>query len=92
MYVFLMANFFDYIAALLKAVLNVQENQHLHSDDWSRTIYINTIGVGTTEFDLSDPKKRNLVKEGLNATEAYFDWYDKFDPRDPPKNHPDFKD
>jgi NTE family protein len=84
-------DFFDYIVALFKAILNVQENQHLHSDDWSRTIYINTIGVGTTEFGLSDPKKRKLVKEGLDATDAYFNWYDKFDPKDPPKNHPDYK-
>jgi NTE family protein len=67
---------FDYIGALFKSILNVQENQHLHGDDWQRTVYINTIGVGTTDFDLSDAKKRALVKEGQIATQAYFDWYD----------------
>jgi NTE family protein len=85
-------DFFDYIGALFKAILNVQENQHLHSDDWCRTIYINTIGVGTTEFDLEDPKKKKLVKEGSKATRDYFEWYDKFDPQNPPQNHPDYKD
>jgi NTE family protein len=85
-------DFFDYLGALLKAILNVQENQHLHSDDWHRTIYVNTLGVGTTDFDLPDAKKRALVKEGSKATKAYFEWYDKFDPKDPPKNHPDYKD
>jgi NTE family protein len=84
-------DFFDYIGALFRAILNVQENQHLHSDDWCRTIYINTIGIGSTEFDLSDAKKRGLVKEGLQATKDYFDWYDKFDPKNPPKNHPDYR-
>ena len=68
---------FDYIGALFKSILNVQENQHLHSDDWHRTIYINTLGVGTTEFDLTDVKKKALVKEGQKATQAYLDWYDK---------------
>lgn len=82
-------DFFDYIGALFKAILNVQENQHLHSDDWHRTIFIDTIGVGATDFDLSDAKKRALVKEGLKATQLYFDWYDKNDANDPPINHPD---
>ena len=47
-------DFFDYAIALVKSILNVQNNQHLHSDDWHRTIYINTIGVGTTDFNLPD--------------------------------------
>jgi NTE family protein len=85
-------DFFDYIGALFRAILNVQENQHLHSDDWCRTIYINSVGVGTTDFDLSDAKKRKLVKEGLEATKTYFEWYDKFDQKNPPKNHPDYTD
>jgi len=84
-------DFFDYIGALFKAILNVQQNQHLHSDDWCRTIYIDTIGVGTTEFDLNELKKKKLAKEGKKATEDYFNWYDQFDPQNPPKNHPDFK-
>ena len=85
-------DFFDYIGALFRAILNVQENQHLHSDDWCRTIYINTIGVGTTEFGLDDQKKKKLAAEGKKATEDYLNWYDKLDPATPPVNHPDFKD
>ena len=77
-------DFFDYVGALFKAILNVQENQHLHSDDWHRTVYINTIGVGTTDFDLSDAKKRKLVKEGQKATLDYFNWFDK--PKSKPIN------
>lgn len=87
----LIDDLFDYAGALIKAVLNVQQNQHLHSDDWHRTIYINTLGVGTTDFDLSDAKKRQLVKEGLEATQKYFQWFDQFDPANPPKNHPDYQ-
>ena len=85
-------DFFDYAGALFKAIMNVQENQHLHSDDWSRTIYIDTLGIGTTDFDLSDAKKKKLIKEGLDSTRDYLDWFDKNDPKNPPQNHPAYKD
>ena len=82
--------FFDYAWALVKSILNAQNNQHLHSDDWHRTVYINTIGVNTTDFNLEDEKKEDLVKEGVKGVAKYFDWYDRFDPNNPPMNHPDF--
>jgi NTE family protein len=85
-------DFFDYIGALFESILNVQENQHLHSDDWQRSIYINTLGIKATDFQLPEAQKRKLVKEGSEATRRYFEWYDLFDPTDPPKNHPDFQD
>jgi NTE family protein len=77
---------FDYIKTLVKTLLNVQENQHLHEDDWHRTVYINTIGVGTTDFDIGDDKKDALVEEGKKGTQDYLDWYDKNDRQDRPLN------
>ena len=38
--------------------MNQQAKQHLHSDDWQRTVYINTLDVGATDFKLSDKKNR----------------------------------
>ena len=81
-------DFFDYAGALIHSVLNVQEDQHLHSDDWHRTIYINTLNVKTTDFDLPDEDKRNLVEQGELGVDKYFEWYDKADPGDLPKNLP----
>ena len=49
---------------------------HLHSDDWQRTIYIDTLGVGTTDFDLPDDKKKELEDSGRKGALDYFDWYD----------------
>ncbi|RMD64460.1 MAG: patatin [Alphaproteobacteria bacterium] len=69
-------SFFDYTKALVTTVLNVQEAVHLHSDDWHRTIYIDTLGVGTTDFDLTDARKRALVKSGRDHTARYFDWFE----------------
>jgi NTE family protein len=76
--------FTDYARALLAAVLQVQENQHLHSDDWHRTLYINTLDVKTTDFELSDEKKQALIREGTKGAENYFRWFE--DPRESPAN------
>src|SRR5262249_2599606 len=51
-------DFFDYAWALIGTVLDSQSSQHLHSDDWQRTVYIDTLGVGTTDFGLTDERKR----------------------------------
>jgi NTE family protein len=69
-------NFFEYTWALVNTVLEAQQNSHLHSDDWARTVYIDTLGVGTTDFDLSDEKKQELVESGRDGTLKYLKWYD----------------
>ena len=40
----------------------------------------------TTEFDLSDAKKKELVRQGAKGVRDYFNWYDTNDPNDPPVN------
>lgn len=79
-------NFLEYAVGLVRATLSVQANQHLHSDDWHRTIYIDTIGVRTFDFDLSDQDKLDLVAEGKKGVTEYFIWYDAADPNDLPLN------
>ena len=65
----------DYARALTGALLAVQENQHLHSDDWQRTVYIDTKDVGTTDFDIDDGKKAELVQQGERGVNQYFEWF-----------------
>ncbi|MCC6916995.1 patatin-like phospholipase family protein [Nitrosomonas sp.] len=69
-------NFFDYTWALVNTVLEAQQSTHLHNDDWSRTIYIDTLGVATTDFDLSETRKKELIQSGRDGALAYFKWYD----------------
>jgi len=76
--------FTDYAKALIGAMMHVQENQHLHTDDWQRTIYVNTLNVGATDFDLSDRKKEALIREGISGAENYFRWFE--DPQEQPVN------
>ncbi|MDH3476336.1 MAG: hypothetical protein OEM59_21880 [Rhodospirillales bacterium] len=78
--------FFDYTKALIKTVLNAQEALHLHSDDWQRTVYIDTLGVQATDFNLSDNTKRDLVKSGREHTRAYFEWFEKAKGAEAPVN------
>lgn len=83
-------DFFDYGWVLVHTMLSAQDNSHLHSDDWQRTVYIDSLGIGTTEFGLSDAKKRALVRSGADGVRQYFDWYDNASASDLPSNHPDF--
>lgn len=69
-------DFFDYTLNLIETILAVQDDQHLHSDDWHRTIYVDTLGVGTTDFEISDSMKEKLIQSGRENTEKYFVWYD----------------
>lgn len=80
-------NFLDYTFELVKTIMSVQDNQHLHEDDWHRTIYIDTLGYSTFDFDLSAADKRRLTTEGKNATEKYFEWWNDTT-KDMAINHP----
>ncbi|MDO4691700.1 MAG: patatin-like phospholipase family protein [Porphyromonadaceae bacterium] len=71
----------DYTTALLNTLIDAQENSHLHSDDWQRTIYIDTLGVKATDFAIEEQKKQELLDSGRNYTTAYLEWYDNSEPK-----------
>jgi NTE family protein len=75
-------NIFQYSEALIRTVLDAQHSYHLHSDDWERTIYIDTLGVGTTDFHLDQGTRAELINSGYDCTMSYFDWYDSHKSRD----------
>lgn len=65
----------SYTTALVTTLIDFQNNVHLHSDDWQRTVYIDTLGVSSLDFDISDSKKQKLVDSGISHTKAYLEWY-----------------
>ncbi len=79
-------DFFDYVWGLVDTLMEAHDSMHLHSDDWQRTTYIDTLGVGTTDFGLDDAKKEALLQSGRDNTTKYFTWYD--DPKSQPANRP----
>lgn len=70
-------DFFDYTKRLISTVIDMQSDVHLHSDDWARSIYIDSLNVSATDFDLTDDTKTNLINSGKEGTLRYFEWYDK---------------
>lgn len=76
--------FLSYSLNLIKTIMDSQSNTHLHSDDWQRTIYVDTLGVKTTDFSLTDAKKKALVESGCKGAETYLKWFD--DPKSDPVN------
>lgn len=68
-------SFFDYTVSLFGTLLSAQDDVHLHSDDWQRTIYIDTLGVKTTDFAISDAQKKALLESGRSYTQSYLEWY-----------------
>ncbi len=78
--------FFKYVKALVQTILDSQNNSHLHDDDWQRTIYIDTLGVSTTDFSLTNERKAQLEESGRKGAEAYFEWFDN--PANQPVNRP----
>lgn len=80
-------NFLDYTMQLIKTILAIQDSQHLHEDDWHRTVYIDTLGVGTTDFDLNESLKKDLVSSGKKSAEEYLKWWSEIT-QDLAINHP----
>lgn len=67
----------DYLMALIGTLMAAQDNRHLEEADWNRTVYINTLGIGTTDFNLSPERKKKLIESGRAGAVNYFDWWEK---------------
>ncbi len=69
-------DFFDFCCQLYMTMQEAQSNTHLHSDDWQRTIYIDTLGIEPTQFNLGDELKEKLIASGRIGVAEYFKWFD----------------
>jgi NTE family protein len=67
---------FDFILAVIHSHAENQSNQHLHSDDWQRTIHVDTMGVSFTDFSIPKRLKEALLESGRKGVQEYFAWYD----------------
>jgi len=59
---------------------------HLNGYDWDRSIYIDTLDVGTLDFNVDKSKKKDLIESGEKCTENYFKWFNN--PDKCPANRP----
>ena len=65
----------DYIKALLGFMMDMANKSHLHENDWHRTVFIDTKGVRTTEFNLPKAKIDELIDSGEAGMNDYMKWF-----------------
>lgn len=69
-------NIKDYAIGLVNFLMEMANKKHLHQNDWNRTIFIDTLDVKTTDFNLSPMKIQDLLASGRNGVNDYFKWRD----------------
>ena len=64
----------EYMAGLANFMMEIANKRHLHQNDWNRTVFIDTLGVKSTEFNLKNEKISALIESGKRGIENYFEW------------------
>jgi NTE family protein len=63
---------FHQIRALLYVLSRGQQNTaFINNNDRKRTIFIDTLGISSTDFNLSDKQINSLLKSGENAADKF---------------------
>jgi len=57
---------------LFSTMMEAHDARYIKDEQFIRTIPIPTLGVGTTEFDISGEKSEALYQSGREAAEAFF--------------------
>ena len=66
----------DYMKALAQTMMEAHDRLYVEQANYARTIPIPTLGVGTTEFDLSKERALALYDSGRWAAETFLDEWD----------------
>lgn len=62
-----------YFKSVANSALNAQtRNLARHKEDCDRTIFIPSGGINTTDFNVTEDKKRLMAQNGINAVNVYF--------------------
>jgi NTE family protein len=59
-------------AALFSTMMEAHDARYIKDEEFVRTIAIPTLGIGTTEFDVSREKSEALYQSGRQAAEKFF--------------------
>jgi NTE family protein len=66
-----------FVKGLAQTAVTAHDRQYLESSNFDRTIGVPSLGVGTTDFDISAAMSRALYESGRLAAEAFLDrWCD----------------
>lgn len=64
-------NLLSFMYSIVSCFYDKQESDHVRSGDSVRSVYINTLEIATTDFDLDDSKQEALVLSGQAAVDEY---------------------
>jgi NTE family protein len=68
----------DYFWSLVETMMEAHDRLYIQEKDFDqRTIAIDTLGVGTTEFDLSEPRARELYDSGRTAASNFLPTFER---------------
>lgn len=70
-------NIIDYLAAIVGTMIEAHDERHIQDANFSRTIAIPTMGIKTTEFNITPERKEMLFTSGYNAAKKFFQDYDE---------------
>lgn len=63
----------DYLKSLIQTMLEAHDRLYIESAEFARTIAIPTLGVGSTEFTLSQARALELYQSGRAAAESFLE-------------------
>jgi NTE family protein len=66
----------DYVKSLAQTMMEAHDRMYVEQANYARTIAIPTLGVGTTEFDLSKPRAQALYDSGRLAAKTFLETWD----------------
>lgn len=64
-------SFVQYMRGIWDTVFSAMDRQYVSRRHWARTIAIDNLGVGTTEFDITEERKDALWASGVTSAEAF---------------------
>lgn len=62
----------DFAKALITTMMDAHDKMHVENEDFCRTIAIPTLGVRTTDFDLSSERRDALFASGVKGANEFF--------------------
>jgi len=70
---------FSMLQAMVGTMLSAHDERYIEQEKFIRTVKIPTLGVGTTQFEISKAQSDELYAAGVKAGEAFFrEWRPKF--------------
>jgi NTE family protein len=67
---------FSMLVALASTMIEAHDRLYIEESDFARTIAIDTLGVRTTDFDITPERRDALFDSGVAAARKFFDQWD----------------